>query len=87
VSRFLLVVLQGLIFGFLLALLVSAVPTFLDWRANPSGIFHDSAGTNLAVVLETFFSWLWPLFLVFAPVSIAVIAWISSPRSNQKRSP
>lgn len=76
------VVVRGLVLGFLLALMVSAVPTFLDWRTNPSGIFHGRAGTNLDVVLETFVSWLWPLFLVFSPVSIAVVAWISSRRSK-----
>lgn len=72
----------GLLFGFLIALLVSAVPTFLDWQANPAGIFRSSMGTNWGVVFETVFSWLWPLFLFFAPVSIAVKAWGSSRRSK-----
>ncbi|MEJ8569297.1 hypothetical protein [Elongatibacter sediminis] len=70
-------VVRGVLIGFLLAFLVAAVPTILDWSANPAGIFRGGAGTNWAVVFETFFSWFWPLFLFFAPVAIVFLVWIA----------
>ena len=67
--------------GFGTGLVVSAVMTFMDWRINPSGIFHDEQGTDWTVVAETALSWLGPTavaaFLVTAAV-LYVIAWIKS---------
>ncbi len=73
---------RGLLFGFVTAFLVAAIPTILDWYGNHGTIFRDSTGTNWIVVFETFVSWLWPVFLVSAPVSIAVLAFISYRKSN-----
>lgn len=44
---------------------LAAVMTLLDWRRNPSSLFHGPAGTDWAVVGETFFSWAWPLLGAF----------------------
>ena len=70
----------GALIGCCVSALISAVPTGLDWYSNPAGIFRGEAGTNWSVVLETHFSWLWPLFLFFAPVSIGVLFWLDRRR-------
>lgn len=51
-----LVLLDGVAVG----LAVAATMTFLDWRANPGGIFHGADHTNWSVVLETALSWFVP---------------------------
>ena len=69
------------IIGIVTGLAVAAVMSFLDWRLNPGGIFHDSAGTDWAVVAETAFSWLWPVALIMflaTAVVLYAIAWIGS---------
>jgi len=66
----------------LIALLVAVPISFMDWRQNPSGIFQDSTGTNWKVVFETLLSWLWPTFLLTAPVSILILQWASRRRSS-----
>jgi len=65
-----------------IALLVAVPMSFMDWRQNPSGIFQDSVGTNWKVVFETLFSWLWPTFLLTAPVFILILQWASRGRSG-----
>ncbi len=74
--------LHGFVVGTLITLVVAVLPTFLDWRQNLSGIFQGSAGTNWDVVFETFFSWLWPTFLVAVPVSILVFVLVAERRSS-----
>ncbi len=67
------------IVGVLTALVVSAVMTFMDWRLNPAGIFHDEAGTDWAIVTETALSWLWPVALAIflaAAVVLYAVTWI-----------
>ena len=60
----------GAVLGVVMAILVAAPPTWLDWRLNPGGLFHDDSGVHWSVLLDTFFSWAWPVFLlVAAPVS------------------
>ena len=76
-------VLQGLFIGFLLSLLASAIPTFMDWYTNPAGLFHGAGGTHWKIVFETMFSWLWPFFMLFGPVSIAVVTWRASRRAKR----
>jgi len=71
--------------GALVGLLVAIPPTFLDWRANPGGIFGGPGGTNWGVVWETFFSWLWPVALYAAPVAIVVHAWITGRRASKSQ--
>ncbi len=72
-NRLVMVLVRGALIGVVIAGLVSAIATALDWHANPAGIFHGSAGTDWGVVLETFVSWLWPLLLLLAPVSVVVM--------------
>ena len=48
------------------AIAVSSIATWIDWSKNPGGMFHDSAGTNWTIVLETALSWFLPLLLVVA---------------------
>lgn len=73
---------RGSLLGLIFALLVAAVPTFLDWRRNPGGIFRGGSGTDWGVVFETFFSWLWPAILVAVPMSIVVLAVIAARKSG-----
>ena len=68
-------VVVGLAYAILVGLLVSALPTYLDWRRNPGGVFQGSSGTNWDVVFETLFSWFWPTVLVAAPIAIVIHAW------------
>lgn len=77
---------RGVLIGVVLAGLVSAIPTALDWHANPAGIFRTSVGTDWGMVWETFFSWLWPLLLFLAPVSVAVLFWIDWRKTSQEQS-
>jgi hypothetical protein len=72
----------GFAAGVVVSIPVATVPTFLDWHHNPGGIFQDHAGTNWSIVSETFFSWLWPVFLVAIPTAVAVIALFSECRSS-----
>ncbi len=63
------------IVGTLTGIVVSAIMTFLDWRLNPGGIFHNDAGTNWTIVAETAFSWLWPVALIaFAATAVVLYA-------------
>ena len=55
----------GVVIGVVVGFMVAAVMTFLDWRLNPGGIFHNARGTDWTVVVETAVSW-------FAPVSVLV---------------
>ena len=69
------------IVGFLTGLVISAAMTVLDWRLNPSSIFHDERGTDWAVVTETALSWFVPAALAASlatAVVLYVIAWIKS---------
>ena len=74
---------KGVAVGFLIALIISAIPTGMDWYANPAGIFRSENGTNWSIVFETLFSWFWPLFIVFVAASMAVLFWISSRAKKQ----
>ena len=75
----------AVVIGVLIGLVVSSVMTFMDWRLNPAGIFHNEAGTDWEVVTETALSWLWPVALatcLTAAVGLYAVAWIRSGRSN-----
>ncbi len=63
---------SGAAWGVLTGAAVSTVATALDGLANPAGLFHGPAGTNWPVVLETAWSWFWPVALAVAPV-VAVL--------------
>jgi hypothetical protein len=45
---------------------VATIMTALDWRRNPVGIFHDAGATHWAVVLETGWSWFYPVAVLTA---------------------
>ncbi len=55
------------VIGIALGIIVATIMTTLDWRLNPSGIFHNEQGTHWEVVFETAFSW-------FLPVTMAASA-------------
>ena len=66
------VLLTGLMIGVGLGVLVAGSMTFVDWQANPGGVFQGPEGTRWGPVLETFWSWWWPIALAVAPVAALV---------------
>lgn len=56
------------------ALFVSVVMTAVNWRINPSGLFHGEGGTSWGIVLETVVSWFLPaipiLTLLVLPMAL-----------------
>lgn len=73
---------MGSLIGLILAVLVAAIPTFLDWNQNPAGIFQGPAGTDWGIVFETFISWFWPVALVLVPVAILALVWVAARQSG-----
>lgn len=63
----------GVLGGAGAGLAVAAVMTFLDWRLNPAGIFHDAGGTRWDIVLETAWTWFWPIALVAASALTVIL--------------
>ena len=62
----------GALAGLGAGVLAAVVMSFVDWRRNPSGLFHDEHVTNWPIVAETAFSWFWPVaLLVFVAACIA----------------
>ena len=55
--------------GLLLATVVAGAATFIDWYANPGGVFRSPGGTQWSPLLETFVSWFWPFALLSLPVA------------------
>jgi hypothetical protein len=49
-----------------LGLLVALPVTFRDWWLNPGQIFRGPEGTSWDAVLETAWSWFWPVALLAA---------------------
>ena len=70
----------GLVVGAVVGLLVASAITFLDWRLNPGGIFHNAQGTDWAVVTETAISWFAPVSVLVGFVSISVLYWLQRQR-------
>ncbi len=68
----------GIGWALLLALLVALVPTFLDWRNNPGGVFRGQGGTHWGAVMETMWTWYWPLFLLIVPITTLIHGWLSA---------
>ena len=69
---------KAIFFGVALGLFVASLMTFLDWRENPSGIFHGDNGTNWVFVRETFSSWFSPVAVpasIFALSGVFLFAW------------
>lgn len=63
-------------------LVIGISMTALDWRLNPSGMFHNDQGTNWTIVAETAFSWFWPVALLAFVTTVVVHSWISRDRSS-----
>ncbi len=61
--------------GLLAALLLAAIPSGMDWYSNPSGIFRSKLDTNWTILLETLWSWLWPIALLTVPLAV-VLHWL-----------
>lgn len=57
----------GVVIGVAVGLIAAFIMTFLDWRLNPGGIFHNAQGTDWTIVIETAVSW-------FVPMSVVVSA-------------
>ena len=72
----------GAIVGLVAGLVVSVSITFVDWRLNPSEIFHNEHGTDWAVVFETAASWFWPVFLAAFLFAVAVHYWVSRVQNS-----
>ena len=64
---------SGALIGLAAGLVVAGVMTYLDWRLNPGGIFHGTAGTNWPVLLETVWTWFLPVGPLEAALSTAVL--------------
>jgi uncharacterized membrane protein len=75
---------HGIAWALLVALIGSIVPTFIDWRLNPGGIFRGSEGTNWGVVVETIWTWFWPLFLVIVPIAVLLYAWLEHRKKKRE---
>jgi hypothetical protein len=56
--------------------------TFLDWRENPAGLFHDQSGTDWRVVLETAVSWFVPVALVTIFPAFIVFSFVARKQSR-----
>ena len=67
----------ALLLGVTVGFIVASVMSFLDWRLNPSGIFHSDLGTNWRFVWDTWISWFIPVFAVGSAVSIPTLFWLS----------
>lgn len=78
---------KGCLLGCAIALLLASVPTAMDWYTNPAGLFRGASGTRWDIVLDTFLSWLWPLILVCAPLSVAVLHGSNSRRFARSMDP
>lgn len=73
-----LIVKLSMIVTVLVCLGASVFVTALEWLENPNSIFHSSSGTNWQFVVDTFFSWFWPLLLLVFPLSIVLsIIWFT----------
>ena len=75
----------GVIVGFISGAVVSIPITFVDWRLNPSGLFHDEHGTNWAVVAETFWSWFWPVALGALATTMVICYWLAVRATRHQR--
>ena len=72
---------QGIGIGLLLAALIAAPFTAIDWYQNPGGIFRGSGGTDFQILWETAFSWFWPSALLTVPLAIVIRLWLAHRRA------
>lgn len=62
--------LAGIAAGLVTGVVVASIATFLDWRVNPSGLYHGVDGTHWGIVWDTARSWLVPV-----TGYVTLIAW------------
>ena len=74
----------GISLGILFAVLISCIPTAIDWYINPAELFHNQSGTNWSIIFETWFSWFLPFALLLVPMLILFHAWMNNRRNRQK---
>ena len=67
----------AILLGVTVGLVVASVVSFLDWRLNPSGIFHSALGTNWQFVRDTWISWFLPVWAACSAVSVPAFFWWS----------
>ena len=72
----------GALVGVTAGLLVATSMTAIDWRVNPSGLFHDENGTDWPIVAETAFSWFWPVAVVALVLTVIVHSWFAASEQN-----
>ncbi len=70
----------GILSAFIIGVLVGAIATLIDWRENPSGIFHDDTGTHWNFVFDTFHSWFWPTCFFTCPIITLIRFFIGSKK-------
>lgn len=68
-----------------LSLLISAFATWLDWSANPDGLFRSGAVTHLPVVIETLTSWILPALMITIPLSVVIVVLVNTLLINAGR--
>ncbi len=66
----------GVVIGVVVAFFAAALPTAIDWYSNPGGIFRTGLASNWPVVLQTWFSWFWPVAVVSIPIAIIALAYL-----------
>jgi len=69
--------LYAMVLGTAVGFVTASVMSFLDWRLNPSGIFHSELGTNWRFVWDTWLSWFVPMFVVGSVAAVVVFLWMS----------
>ena len=69
--------LHSIAIGSIIALIVAGTITFMDWRLNPGGLFHDDLGTHWNVVAETAASWFFPVAALVSVVAVLVFFALS----------
>ena len=62
-----------MLIGVAVGLIVAFIMTFLGWRLNPGGIFHNAQGTDWTIVIETAVSWFVPMSVVVSASALLVL--------------
>ena len=69
--------LLGVVGGGAVGLAVAATMTYMDWRLNPGGIFHDAENTHWAIVWDTAISWFLPVGAIATALAWLVLYLLS----------
>lgn len=71
---------NGLLASAGVAALVASLASARDWFINPTGIFHGPAGTDWAIVAETWWSWFLPTSGGVAVLLLPLMLWLARRR-------